>query len=202
MTQIEAATEPPATPPSPDDDTPFAPPTDVTPQRLFIAFSVMALTGFGGVMPIALHYMVDKKRWMTARDFVETVAISQSLPGPGICNMSVMIGHRHAGARGAMAALAGITVLPLVIVIAVGILYQHYGDLALVQKALRGMSLVAAGLLVASAIRLASALPLTWSSAVFCGLTLIGLNILRWPLVGVFFALAPITLYLAYQRKK
>lgn len=54
----------------------------------------MALQGFGGVLPIAERILVHRRQWMTAKDFVETLAIAQALPGPNVVNLSLMVGDR------------------------------------------------------------------------------------------------------------
>jgi len=73
-----------------------------------------------------------------------------------------MVGHRFAGFSGAAVALAGYLGWPCLVVIGMGVLYQHFGQLPLVQQALAGMSKVAAGLLLATVIKLAMVLPKHW----------------------------------------
>jgi len=55
---------------------------------------------------------VEKRRWLTPRQFVEDWAVAQIMPGPNVVNLSMMIGGRHFGLSGALAALAGITDCP------------------------------------------------------------------------------------------
>ena len=72
----------------------------IGPLELFIAFSQLALSGFGGVLPWAHRALVERRGWLTQREFVETLALGQLLPGPNIGNMAVMIGYRFAGYAG------------------------------------------------------------------------------------------------------
>ena len=101
--------------------------TDAPPPRspgdLFIAFTQLALQGFGGVLPVAQRDLVEKRRWLSREQFVETLSVGQVLPGPNIVNMSLMIGDRFFGLRGAFASLAGLMVVPLLIVLALAALY-------------------------------------------------------------------------------
>ena len=126
----------------------------IGPGRLFIAFSSLSLSGFGGVLPFAYRALVEKRRWLEAREFASLLAIAQVMPGPTICNLSVMIGQRHAGFAGASAALAGMVLGPSCIVIALGIGWQHYGELHAIKHALGGMSAVAIGLILATAVKM------------------------------------------------
>ncbi|MBC3919102.1 chromate transporter [Undibacterium sp. CY18W] len=133
----------------------LAEPASLSPARLFIAFSKIALTGFGGVMPFAYRALVEQYRWLSADEFARYLALSQVLPGPTICNIALMIGKRYAGIAGALAAMAGLIIAPFLLVIALGVAYQHFGTLAIVQDALTGMTAVAAGLVLATAIKMA-----------------------------------------------
>ncbi|MDF3823594.1 chromate transporter, partial [Leptospira sp. 96542] len=74
---------------------------------LFLSFTVLALQGFGGVAAVAQRELVERKRWMTNTQFVEEWAVAQIMPGPNLVNLSLMLGARHFGVRGALSALAG-----------------------------------------------------------------------------------------------
>lgn len=116
------------------------------------------MTGFGGVMPFAYRALVEQYRWLSAEEFARYLALSQVLPGPTICNVALMIGKRYAGIAGALAAVAGLIIGPFLLVIALGVAYQRFGDLAMVQDALRGMTAVAAGLVLTTAVKMAMSL--------------------------------------------
>lgn len=134
------------------------PPQTIGPSQIFFAFSSLALSGFGGVMPFAYRALVERRQWVSPREFAGLLAIAQVLPGPTIGNMSVMVGQRYAGFAGACAALAGMIAGPSLIVIALGIAWQHYGNLPSVKHALAGMSAVAIGLILAIAVKMGIAL--------------------------------------------
>ncbi len=126
----------------------------IGPAQLFLAFSNLALSGFGGVLPFAYRALVEKRKWLDSREFASLLAIAQVMPGPTICNLSVMIGQRYAGFAGACAALAGMVLGPSCIVIALGVAWQHFGELTAVKQGLHGMSSVAIGLILATAVKM------------------------------------------------
>ncbi len=109
-------------------------------------------------MPFAYRALVEQYRWLSAEEFARYLALSQVLPGPTICNVALMIGKRYAGIIGALAAMAGLIIAPFLLVIALGVAYQRFGKLAMVQDALTGMTAVAAGLVLATAIKMAMSL--------------------------------------------
>jgi chromate transporter len=156
---------------------------------LFWAFSRLALQGFGGVLPVAQRELVERLQWLNRAEFLELLAVSQVLPGPNIVNMGLILGHRWLGWRGAVAATAGMLAFPLVIVLLLAMLYRQGADLPVVAGMLRGMAAVAAGLVLATAFKLAKALAgnpmgLAWC-AVYGGTTLLAVGVWRWPLAGV-----------------
>lgn len=175
-----------------------------SPRDLFRVFNRMALQGFGGVLPIAQRELVERERWLTHEQFLELLALAQVLPGPNVVNLALMFGDRHFGLRGAGAALAGLLTLPLAIVLVLAALAGHFAELPVVAGALRGMGAVAAGLVIATGLKLLPALrssPLgaTLATALAVG-TLLLVGVLRWPLVGVVAGLGGLAVAWAWRR--
>jgi len=176
---------------------------------LFWAFSRIALSGFGGVLPFAYRGLVEKRAWLTPTEFAEFLGISQMLPGPTICNVALMVGHKYGGPRGALAALAGLIVFPFLLVIALGVLYQRYGSLPAMRDALRGMEAISAGLIFATAVNMAIAMYRKKESMrrqiLKTGLLLpafIGLGLFGWRLIWVFGVLAVVGTSLFYCTRE
>ena len=173
-------------------------------KEVFVAFTSLALQGFGGVLAVAQRVLCEQKRWLTKEQFVEILAFGQVLPGPNVCNVALMVGDRFFGWRGAFAALAGMMTVPLVIVLAITVTYSQYASNPLVAGALKGMGAVAAGLIVGTALKLMSALrdnPMGIpASAVLLVLAFVAVAILRWPLVWVLLGLGTVACLLAWRR--
>ncbi len=171
---------------------------------LFFTFNRLALQGFGGVLAVAQRELVERKGWLTREEFVEMLALSQVLPGPNVVNLALMLGDRFFGLKGAFAAVGGMLAVPLVIVMALTIAYAEFSRLAFVSGALRGMGAVAAGLIIATAIKLMGTLgsnrlgpPL---AAAFAVLTFVTIVWLRWPLIWVITGLGTAAVAIAYAR--
>ena len=189
-----------STAPAPDRPQPRSP-TD-----LFLSFTWLALQGFGGVLAVVQHELVEKKRWLTTEEFVEDWAVAQIMPGPNVVNLSIMIGDRHFGLRGAMAALAGMLTMPLLAVLTLALVYTQYAHYPQVVGALRGMGAVAAGLITAAGLRLLPALrrhalgiPVCAVLAVAC---FIAVGLLRFPLAYVLPSLGGLAYMLTYRKLK
>ena len=171
---------------------------------LFFTFNRLALQGFGGVLAVAQRELVERKRWLSAAQFVEMLSVGQVLPGPNIVNLSLMIGDRFFGLRGAFAALAGMLLVPSMIVLALAALYTQFAALTMVSGALRGMGAVAAGLIIATGIKLLSTLKASALGLALClgfaAVTFLTIAVLRWPLVWVVLGLGSAAVATAWQR--
>jgi chromate transporter len=174
----------------------------VSPFALFLTFSRISLSSFGGAIFWARRGLVERQRWLTEREFVDLLTLGQLLPGPNVLNLTVMVGYRFAGWRGAAAVVAGYLGWPCLVVIGMGVLYQQYGALPQVQRALAGMSIVAAGLLLATVIKLATVLPWGWRQWLFGILAFVGVGVLHWPLLWVIGGLAPWAVFGAWKEKE
>src|SRR5262245_2722649 len=79
---------------------------NVSRLALFLAFSRISLSSFGGAIFWARRELIERQRWITEREFVEMFTLGQLLPGPNVLNVTVMFGYRFAGWTGAAAAVA------------------------------------------------------------------------------------------------
>ena len=181
-------------------------PRPQSPADLFWSFNWLALQGFGGVLAVVQREIVEKKRWLTPEEFVEDWAVAQTMPGPNVINLAIMIGDRHFGLRGALAALVGVMAAPMLIVLALALAYANYSHHPQVAGALRGMGAVAAGLITATGLKLMPALKrnplgMPWC-VLFAGLCFGLVAWLRIPLVWVLLAVGGASCVLTWRRLK
>jgi chromate transporter len=185
--------------------------TDLEPKQeplslfdLFVSFTVLALQGFGGVLAVAQRELVEHKRWMTNEEFIEEWSVAQIMPGPNIINLCITIGGRYFGWRGALASLAGLLTVPMLLVLGIALLYAQYASHPGVTGALRGLGAVAAGLIVATGLKLATALKKNALGMVTCIvlglLCFAAVALLRWPLAYVLLGLGLVACLLAYRK--
>jgi chromate transporter len=137
-------------------------PLRLSPAHLFLAFLKAGITGFGGVLPMIRRVVVVERRWQTPLEFSELIALCQFLPGANVANYAVIFGSRTCGIVGSVAALAGLMAAPMAIVLVLVRLYDKAGALPVVQHLVAGLSAGAAGLILATAVRIA--LPLRGSA--------------------------------------
>lgn len=171
---------------------------------LFWSFTWLALQGFGGVLAVVQRELVEKKRWMTREQFVEDWAVAQIMPGPNVVNLSMMIGDRHFGLAGALASLSGMLLLPLIAVLALAVGFATVADHELAQRAMRGMGAVAAGLIIATGVKLIAALRSNALGLPVCAalaaVTFVAIALLRVPLGAVLVGVGGVACVLAWRR--
>ena len=170
------------------------------PAALFRGFARVGLSGFGGVLPWARRLLVDTERWLTAEEFNVLLGLCQFLPGPNVVNLAVAVGVRCCGWRGAVAGALGLMLGPFLIALLLGLLYARYGQIPAVQSVLYGVTLVGAGLIIATGIRMGlnvqqRAVYLPFAAAAFAALVF-----LHWPLPIVMIGGAALTVSLSWWR--
>lgn len=170
---------------------------------LFAAFLGVGLSGFGGVLPFARRMLVERRRWMTAEEFTETLALCQTLPGPNIVNVSVAVGSRFRGAAGAAAAFLGLMGAPVAIVLVLATLYDRFGHVGRAPQMLMGLGAAAAGLVAATAGKLGRPMITARSASgiLVAALVFVGIGLLRWPLPAVLGGVAPLSLFLSWRAR-
>jgi chromate transporter len=189
-------------PPDPPDNRPR--PESLT--DLFVSFTLLALQGFGGVLAVVQRELVEKKRWLSQEEFIEDWSVAQIMPGPNVINLALIVGSRYFGLKGAVVGLAGMMAVPLILVLTLALIYSQFADHPGVAGALRGMGAVASGLILATGMKLISALKtnvLGWRWCTALGLAcLLGIVLVRLPLAYVLLGLGGVAFTLTYRRLK
>jgi chromate transporter len=122
--------------------------------QLFLEFLTIGSTSFGGVIPYLRGSLVNKRQWISDKEFVELLSISQSLPGLNATNMAILVGQKLRGALGAAVAVLGICLPGSFLMFAVGIVYRAHGDHAWATGALKGVAAASVGLVLSTVVQL------------------------------------------------
>jgi chromate transporter len=141
------------TPPA-EGDAPLAPSS----WRAFLMYFLRLGTfGFGG--PIALAgYMqrdlVERRRWIARRDYVQGLALAQLAPGPLAAQLAMYLGWVKAGVRGATLVSAAFILPSLLMVLALSAAYVRFGGLPWMQSAFYGVGAAVIAIIGRSAVKL------------------------------------------------
>ena len=206
----------PAEPLVPPNEAPNTPAAAKPPRpsiaELFTVFAAISLSGFGGVLAWARRIMVERRGWFTAEQFNEAFALCAFLPGGNMVNFAVIFGARMRGPLGALAAVTGLLGPPMLLIIAIGALYAHFGDLPALRRMLTGVAAAAAGLMLATVAKMArplfkSAFKNAFDSPakiaqlaapLIAVVTFVAIGLLHWPLPLVLLAIVPASIAAAY----
>ena len=167
---------------------------------LFAGFFTVGVSGFGGVLPWARRMIVERRRWLTPAEFTDLLALCQFLPGPNIINLSVALGARFRGLRGAAAAFAGLMIAPMTIIIVLGLAYERYSGLPWVGRLFAGLAAAASGLVLSTALKIAAPLRGDVPALVMAALAFASVVLLHVRLVPAMLALAPLGILIAARR--
>jgi chromate transporter len=166
---------------------------------LFTAFLAVSLCGVGGGGGIvwARRIAVEKRRWINDREFADIVSLCQFMPGPNIVGIAVCVGAKMRGAIGTIAALCGFLVIPWTIGLMLGLLCLEYAHLPVLRNVLGGIAATAAGLLIATGLRLLVPHRRRPAALIFAVLAYGLITFGGLPLLVVLFGLVPLSIAVA-----
>ena len=127
-------------------------------RDLLLYYLWLGTLGFGG--PIAtVGYMqrdlVEKRGWLSREDFLNGVALGQTMPGPLAAQVSMWVGYLRAGALGALVVSIPFILPSFVLVVGIGYLYQRYQGLAIVGSLFYGIAPAVMAIIAIAAVKLA-----------------------------------------------
>ncbi len=157
-------------------------------------FLLIGLIGFGGIAQSAQYVMVERRRWLSPKEFVELFGVCAILPGGNIINASEMLGDRHHGPLGSLVCLLSLLLAPLALLLVVALAYDTFSYLPDVRSATAGGASVAAGLIFGTAARLAKGVEPTIASIAAGLATFLVVGVLRLPIWVVVATIAPLAI--------
>lgn len=171
--------------------------------ELALTFNHIALASFGGGLSAwSREVLVAEKKWMEDEEFLSAVTMCRILPGANQVNLAVFVGVKFQGIPGAVAAVFGLTLIPVVIAIALAYFYFQYHHVPAVQGILKGAAAAAVALTLSMVFKtgkkcLCGVIPVAFFLSVF-----VMNGVLRWPLLACLSLLAPIAIGWAWPRKE
>lgn len=160
----------------------------------------VGLTSFGGgVSGWMMRIVVQERRWMTEAEFLAGLGLCQVFPGINVVNLSIWLGYRMHGWRGAVAGALAMVVPPGIVIVGLAAFVVDAGRIPLVRSGLNGVAAAAIGLGAAMGVRAARRClapgPLLIMAAVF-----VAVGVLQWPLLAVMAVAVPLSVGLAWRE--
>ena len=125
--------------------------------QLFIEFFTLGLFTFGGgyAMIGLLEERMTRRGWLNSEEILDCIAVTQTLPGVIAVNMSLYVGYRLKGIKGALVSVFGMVLPSFVIIILIAMFMENFGDNRYIQGALKGIRIATLGLILSAAVKLA-----------------------------------------------
>ena len=137
-------------------------------SSLFVSFLKIGTFTIGGgyaMIPLMEKELVERRHWIERVDFLDLVALSQSMPGVFAVNMATSVGYRLRGMRGVTAAVLGNIAMPVAIILILAFFLQSYSDNTTIRHIFMGLRPAVVALIAAPVFTLARTAGLTWRNA-------------------------------------
>lgn len=123
-------------------------------RLLFLTFLKIGVCGFGGVAPWARRVIVEERRWLSEQDYAELLGLCSAMPGANTVNIAVILGDRYNGVVGSLSAVAGLLLMPLLILVGIAALYERFAANPDVSNAVAGGAAATAGLVLGTGLKM------------------------------------------------
>ncbi len=171
----------------------------IPPARLGTIFKTFFIAGAisfgGGVVAYLREYVVNAHKWFDDESFLDALELSETLPGLNSVNISVIIGDRLRGVRGAASAVAGLLMPGMIVVMALGVVWSEQRDNPYLRAALIGVAASAVGLLTTVTLQLGHRQFTRLADVVFIAATFAAVSLIKLPLVAVLLTLGPVAIW-------
>lgn len=178
-------------------------PAERTPLRaIFWLFFQIGIMSFGGGLSAWLfRELVEKRKWLTATEFLSGLTLVQALPGVNMTNMSVYVGQRLRGVPGVLTALLALLSGPFFILIGLATVFRQVQSISWSHSVLEGVATAAVGLLLSMGVKAVR----NFKPGLAHGAVLVAIigcvGGLRLPMVPVVAVLAPVSVAIAWWEQ-
>lgn len=137
----------------------------ITHLQLFLSFCKIGGFTIGGgyaMIPLMEHELVEKLHCISREEFLDLIAIAQSLPGIFAVNMATAVGQQLHGRRGAFVAIVGTICIPIVAIVLLAMFFRLLKDNKVVEHIFIGVRPVVVALIAAPVLRMAKTAHVSW----------------------------------------
>ena len=175
--------------------------------ELFIVFFKLGAFTIGGgiaMLPLLQNTLINEKKWFTKEEFMDIVAVCQSLPGVVAINMATYVGYKKKGLAGSLVSTLGVTIPSFVMILIIAKFITSLGDNGVLMGAMAGLRAAALGMVAVAMIQLTpAAIKNKWALlAAVAAFVLIAVLRINTAYVILLFAVLGIAVTFAGRQKK
>ncbi|HPL53451.1 MAG TPA: chromate transporter [Bacillota bacterium] len=130
---------------------------DNMPLDIFITFFKIGSFTIGGgyaMLPVIQKEIVESKKWLSDKEFLDSIAVTNSLPGPLAINCATFVGYRIAGFAGAISAAFGAVLPSFIIILAIALFFTSIQENPVVKYIFEGIRPAVTALIAYALIKL------------------------------------------------
>lgn len=117
--------------------------------EIFLTFAKISLLSFGGgwTMLAILEREVMAHHWMNPEEYAKVIYLTATTPGPNAISSATIVGRHIAGPGGMIAAVLGIILPPMVLMLSIYTIFIKYGENVYLKSVLKGIAPVIVALI-------------------------------------------------------
>ena len=135
--------------------------------EIFLVFFRIGAFTFGGgyaMLPLIQNAVVDKKKWLGDKEFIDMLALAQSMPGPIALNTAVFVGNKRKGIKGSVFSSLGIILPSFITILLLVIVFTQFRDNPGVEAVFKGIRPAVVALIFAPLLRMGKNADITWGT--------------------------------------
>lgn len=105
----------------------------------FFKIGLFTIGGGYAMIPLIEEEVVKKQQWLTKEEFVDILAIAQSMPGVFAANMAIFIGYKLRGLRGSICSTLGTVMPSFLIILGIALFFHHFKEYQVVENIFKGI---------------------------------------------------------------
>lgn len=136
--------------------------------RLFISFFRIGAFTFGGgyaMIPLIRDEVVKRRTWMDDDQFMDMLAIAQSMPGPISLNTAIFVGNKQKGFKGSLFTGLGIILPSFVVILLIALVFTQFRDNPVVERIFKGIRPAVVALILSPLFGLGKSAGIKWRNA-------------------------------------
>ena len=174
--------------------------------ELFLIFFKLGAFTFGGgyaMIPLIRNEVVEKHNWLNDDEFMDMLAIAQSMPGPMALNTALFVGNKKLGFKGSLFSGLGVILPSFVVILLIAMIFVQFKDNPVVERIFKGIRPAVVALIAAPLLMLGKSAKITWKN----GWIPVSVALLVWllgvsPIYIVLGAIVLGILHLVYVKKR
>jgi chromate transporter len=177
---------------------------NVSLKNIFLVFLKIGTFAFGGVYSMLAFFereLVEKRKWLTHDEYIDSVAVGQMTPGPPIVNTGICIGYNLKQLRGAIATTIGQAFTGTVLAIVLAIFYIKTKGNVLIVSIMKGIGAAVVGLLLSIVFKMARNIVRDYKAALLALTAFFALAVFKLNPIGLILSAGLIGL-LVFRKEK